>query len=387
MAAALLCILLAACGGGSPAPQAAVTDAGSGAAPAGQPQATSPSDSPPAAGESSAISASGDAAAQDDVPEGADARFNRPIGLARDNIGNLFVADAGNHTIRKITPAGVVTTVAGAAGVSGSNDGVGPAARFSALKGLAVDGTGNIYAVDNSAIRKVTPTGVVSTLAGIPGELGDSDGPGSSARFRRPWGIAVDAASNVYVADTENRLVRRITPAGNVVTHAGTRGMRGTADGSTASATFLGPAGIATDSSGNLYLTDWYGPPAPNIPERSTFIRRIGTDGTVSTMAGSYNTFSAPAPFLDTFAIAADREGNVYVAARNSVQRISTTGTITTVAGPVAQFQSLEGIAIDDAGNLYVTDTPSHTIHKVSPGGEVTTVAGKALEPGSRNAP
>lgn len=314
------------------------------------------------------------------------ARFNQPMGIARDSSGNLYVADSGNHTIRKIFATGGVTTLAGAAGSSGSNDGAGPAARFSALKGITVDGSGNVYAVDNSAIRKISPAGLVTTLAGIAGELGDADGAGSAARFRHPWGITVDAAGNLYVADTENFLVRRITSAGAVTTFAGTRGMRGRADGSTASATFLGPMGVAIDAGGNLYLTDWFGPPAPNIPEGSTFVRRIGASGTVSTMAGTMNGETGPGALMDTFAVTADGSGNVFVAAMGSLRRISSSGVITAVASSDA-FQALNGIAIDSAGNLYVADVSSHTVNRVTQGGEVTLVAGKTNEPGSANVP
>jgi len=319
-------------------------------------------------------------------PDATQARFNQPLGIARDSSGNLYVADSANHTIRKITPAGSVTTLAGTAGASGSSDGTGAAARFSALKGIAVDGAGNLYVVDNSAVRKVSPLGVVTTLAGAVGELGDADGAGSAARFRRPWGIAVDGAGNAYVADTENLLVRRVTPGGVVSTHAGTRGMRGRADGSTASATFLGPMGIAIDAGGNLYLTDWFGPPAPNIPEGSTFIRRIGTDGSVSTLAGTMNGETGPGAFMDTFAITADGSGNVFVAALRSVRRVSATGTTTSVATGT-DFQSLNGITIDGTGNLYVTDVSGHTVSRVTQSGEITVVAGRSGEPGSANTP
>lgn len=404
--------MLAACGGGgsssSPAagttgingitgtstPSATAADAGS-----GQPQATplqpaapaagSDQGNPPTAGSGSLSPGSTPQTpptGSTQPPDATQARFNQPLGIARDSSGNLYVADSANHTIRKITPAGSVTTLAGTAGASGSSDGTGAAARFSVLKGIAVDGAGNVYVVDNSAVRKISALGVVTTLAGAVGELGDADGTGSAARFRRPWGIAVDGAGNAYVADTENMVVRRITPAGVVSTHAGTRGMRGRADGSTASATFLGPMGIAVDAGGNLYLTDWFGPPAPNIPEGSTFIRRIGADGSVSTLAGTMNGETGPGAFMDTFAITADGSGNVFVAALRSVRRVSATGTITSVVTD-ADFQSLNGIAIDGAGNLYVTDVSSHTVSRVTQGGAITLVAGKTGEPGSANTP
>lgn len=383
--AGLLCVLVAACGGGGgsgTAPQSgttATTDTGAGSS---QSQPAAPSTS---TGQGNASSPTSPPASPV-PPDATQARFNQPLGIARDGSGNLYVADSANHTIRKISTAGVVTTLAGMAGTSGSSDGTGAAARFSALKGIAVDSEGNVYAVDNSSVRKISPLGIVTTLAGAAGELGDADGTGSAARFRRPWGIAVDAAGNVYVADTENLLVRRITPAGMVSTHAGTRGMRGRADGSVASATFLGPMGIAIDTGGNLYLTDWFGPPAPNIPEGSTFIRRISSDGSVSTVAGTMNGEAGPGAFMDTFAITTDGIGNVFVAAMRSVRRVGAAGSITTIATG-ADFQSLNGIAIDGTGTLYVTDASSHTVSRVTQGGEITLVAGKPGEPGVANTP
>lgn len=311
-----------------------------------------------------------------------DARFYRPVGVARDASGNIYVADTQNFTIRKITPSGQVLTLAGLAGVSGHADGAGAAARFSGLAGIAVDAAGNVYAIDNSAVRKITPAGEVTTLAGMPGVTGDVDGTGTAARFNRPWGIAADAAGTVYVADTENYLVRRVSPSGLVDTLAGTRGMRGIDNGSTSSATFYGPRGIARDGAGNLYLTDWFGPPAPRMSQGSTFIRRIGADGTVSTVAGSYGGEMGPAMFQDTFAIAADNSGNVYVAARNTVRRVDAAGTVNVIATG-SDFQSLEGMALDTSGDLYVSDNGAHTISRVTQSGTVTLVAGKPGESGS----
>ena len=140
--------------------------------------------------------------------------------------GNLYVGDADNDTIRKITPAGVVTTFAGKAGEIGSADGTGSNARFSGPRGVAVNAAGDVYVADtfNNTIRKITPAGVVSTLAGLAGQTGSADGTGSAARFNRPRGVAVDTASNVFVADTTNDTIRRITPAGVVTTVAGSPG-------------------------------------------------------------------------------------------------------------------------------------------------------------------
>ena len=143
--------------------------------------------------------------------------------MALDSAGNLYIGDADNATIRKITPAGVVTTFAGKAGETGSADGTGSNARFNGPRGVAVNAAGDVYVADtfNNTIRKITPAGVVSTLAGLAGQTGSADGTGSAAQFNRPRGVAVDAASNVFVADTTNDTIRRISPAGVVTTVAG----------------------------------------------------------------------------------------------------------------------------------------------------------------------
>ncbi|MGA2867342.1 MAG: hypothetical protein ABSF95_22940 [Verrucomicrobiota bacterium] len=134
--------------------------------------------------------------------------------MAADSAANVYVPDSGNNTIRKVTPAGVVTTLAGLPGSSGSADGTGGAARFDAPEGVAADSAGNVYVADtwNHTIRKLTPGGVVTTLAGLAGTQGTADGMGSAARFYWPEGVAVDSAGNVYVADTDNFTIRKVTP-------------------------------------------------------------------------------------------------------------------------------------------------------------------------------
>ena len=161
------------------------------------------------------------------------ARFSLPSGIAVDSAGNVYVADYENSTIRKITPGGVVSTLAGLAGFAGSADGTGSAAQFSHPSGVAVVSAGNVYVADtgNHTIRKVTPAGVVTTLAGLAGGVGSEDGTGIGARFNLPHGVAADSTSNVYVADTENHIIRKVTPAGVVTTLAGVAGSAGSADG------------------------------------------------------------------------------------------------------------------------------------------------------------
>jgi sugar lactone lactonase YvrE len=191
---------------------------------------------------------------------GADARFNTPNGVAVDGDGNVYVTDRQNHTVRKITPAGVVTTLAGTAGSSGSADGTGADARFNSPNGVAVDGGGNVYVADtyNHTVRKVTPAGVVTTLAGTATRWGSADGTGADARFRHPNGVAVDGEGNVYVADSSNHSIRKITSVGVVTTWAGGVTTNGFVDGSGPFARFNAPYGVAVDGGGNVYVADTY---------------------------------------------------------------------------------------------------------------------------------
>jgi streptogramin lyase len=171
---------------------------------------------------------------------GGNARFFNPSAVAVDGAGNVYVADGGDHTIRKVTQGGAVTTLAGSSGQPGSSDGTGSGALFLYPYAVAVDGSGNIYVADsgNHNIRKVTPGGSVSTLAGTAGVAGSADGTGTAALFNLPQGIAVDGTGNVYVSDTNNSTIRRITPAGVVTTLAGAAGQTGGGDGTGSSARF-----------------------------------------------------------------------------------------------------------------------------------------------------
>ena len=189
---------------------------------------------------------------------GTSASFDIPTGLITDASGNLFVADFNNHTIRKITPSGIVTTIAGTALISGSTDAIGTIARFNAPYGLAIDGIGNIYVTDsgNHTIRKITPSGIVTTIAGMVGVAGSSDGVGAAALFDRPTGITIDLAGNLYVADSRNHTIRKITPNGVVTTIAGTAGVSGNSNGSGTNASFNLPTELVIDIAGNIYISD-----------------------------------------------------------------------------------------------------------------------------------
>ena len=322
---------------------------------------------------------------------GAAARFANPWGVAADTSGNLYVADTDNHTIRKITPAGVVTTLAGLPGSSGTNDATGSSARFYQPQGVAVDSAGNVYVADtgNYTIRKITPAGVVSTLAGLAGNSGTNDATGSSARFYEPEGIAVNSAGTlIYVADTWNHTIRQIVSAGVVTTFAGSAGNPGTNDGTGSSALFNQPQGIALDGAGNLYVGD----------TGSQTIRKITLAAAVTTLAGSGGNYGtndgtgSSALFWAPQGVALDNAANLYVADsfNNTIRKVSPSGVVTTLAGLAGSFGSVDGagsgarfwqpqgVAVNNAGIVCVADSANGTIRQITAAGVVTTLAGSA---------
>jgi hypothetical protein len=312
----------------------------------------------------------------------------------------VYVADSLNETIRKITPGGMVTTLAGTAGMSGSTDGTGAAARFWLPSAVAADGAANVYVADsdNHNVRKITPAGVVTTLAGSATVTGSADGTGAGASFDNPSGATADNAGTVFVADAFNNVIRSITPAGRVRTLAGTAGRFGTTDGAGAAARFSFPSGVATDSAGNVYVADsgvWTG----GLGETdfgNHVIRRITPAGVVTTlagtagMAGSTDGTGVAARFNTPLGVATDSAGNVYVADtyNSTIRKITPAGVVTTLAGTAqvtgssdgtgagALFNYPTGVAVDGEDNVYVADSRNDTIRKISPAGAVTTLAG-----------
>ena len=303
---------------------------------------------------------------------GGAAQFSEPDGVAVDGSGNVYVADQFNNTIRKIVSGGVVTTLAGTAGVSGSKDGTGPAAQFNAPVGVAVDGGGNVYVADtrNCTVRKITAGGVVTTLAGTAGTPGSADGTGSAARFDSPLFVAVDGSGNVYVTDDNNNTVRKITPGGLTTTLAGTAGVSGSKDGTGPAAQFSLPAGIAVDGGGNVYVADKY----------NGTIRKITPGGVTTTLAGApgkegYSDGAGPAAeFFEPSGVAVDGSGNLFVTDNEIVRKVTAGGVVTTIAGimgypgsadgigPAAQFEFPSGVAVDGSGNVYVVDFDANTV-------------------------
>lgn len=305
------------------------------------------------------------------------AGFYGPYGLGFGADGTMFVADTGNHTIRAITPAGDVSTLAGDSSLinGGHDDGTGAAASFKGPRGIAVDAGGIVYVADyeNSMIRKVTPQGVVSTFAGstVAGAL---DGTGTAAQFKYPWGIVVDASGNVFVADQGNHLIRKITPAGVVTTFAGT-GTPGFANGNGTSAQFHYPTGLAIDAAGNLYVGD----------QNNNVVRLITPAGDVSTFAGSGTQASVDgtgtaASFNLPIGVSTDAGGNVYVTEllNNGVRKISPAKRVTTLVsgsplgayvdgnGNDARFNDPMGVAVDRKGDVYIADRSNNMIRRIT---------------------
>jgi sugar lactone lactonase YvrE len=312
----------------------------------------------------------------------ASARFDAPYALAFDSATNLYVADTANDAIRKISPAGEVTTLAGLAGAPGSNDGTNGGAQFDNPTGIAVDASGNLYVADyqNSTVRKIKPgpgtNWTVSTLAGTAGLNGFSNGPVTNALFNHPYAIAVDGATNVYVTDYDNQVVRLISASGIVSTYAGNPGASGFANGTGSNALFDNPTGLALDSEGNLYVAD----------SGNDVLRKIAAGGVTSTVAGeegvSGSANGSPGLLNSPLGVAVDASNNVFVAdsGNNTIREMAAGGgSLSTVAATArfagsadglsnaAQFNTPIGLAVDSSGDVFVADVFNNAIRKMTP--------------------
>ena len=311
------------------------------------------------------------------------AELNFPEDVAIDGVGNVYIADTANHRIRRVDPSGTITTIAGTGEEGFSGDG-GPAvsAQLSGPKGVEVDGAGNLYIADtgNHRIRRVNPSGTITTIAGIGGNGFSGDGgPAGTARLSFPSGLALDAAGNLYIADTGNHRIRRLDPSGTITTVAGTGQPGFSGDGGPAvSAQLTAPKGVSVDGSGNLYIAD----------QEDLRIRRVDPSGTITTFAGTgewgYSGDNGPAVqarLRRPDGVAVDGSGNLYIAdTRNRrIRRVDPSGTIMTFAGTgewgysgdngpavQARLRNPDGVAVDGSGNLYIADTGNHRIRIVT---------------------
>ena len=305
---------------------------------------------------------------------GTDARFNNPFGVATDAAGYVYVADCRNNLIRKITPAGIVSTFAGS-GLAGSDNGNGAAASFNGPVDLAVDANNNVYVADiiNNMIRKITPGGDVSTLAGNLNP-GNENGTGMDASFNRPNGLDVDAYGNVYVADFYNNMIRKITADGEVTTLAGSL-TPGSTNGIASEARFQYPKDVAIDLTGNLYVSDYGNLLIRKISPAGIVSTFAGREG----FFGSKNGLGTEASFYGLAGIAVDGLGNVYVPDQFNylVRKISPAGLVSTLAGKQgvsgnasgtgtsASFNLPGNVALDSKGNVYVAEPYNHMIRKI----------------------
>jgi sugar lactone lactonase YvrE len=308
------------------------------------------------------------------------AQLNKPSGVAVDSAGNIYIADVENHRIRKVTTTGIISTVAGETEGYSGDGGLATAAQLRLPYDVVFDSAGNRYIADSNRIRKVTTAGIISTVAGVSiNGFGGDGGLATAAKLGEPMGIAVDSTGNLYIADLHNHRIRMVTPTGIISTIAGNGNWGYTGDGGLATAAQLNnPSGMAVDSAGNLYIADSY----------NNRIRKVTTAGIISTVAGNGTEGYGDDAGLATSArlhapsgMAIDFSGNLYIAdgGNNRIRKVTTAGIISTVAGngnwgysgdgslaTAAQFGSLDGVAVDSVGNLYIADSYNSRIRKIA---------------------
>ena len=311
--------------------------------------------------------------------------FNNPSGVAVDASGNVYVADYGNNLIRKIAPGGMVTTFAGS-GNAGYIDGTGTLASFTQPTGLTIDPSGNLFVADagDNLVREITPAGVVTTIAGSD-TTGSVNAVGVASSFFDPLGVAVDAHDNIYVADAGNNLIRLIGQGAQVSTFAGTLNTGTT----TTLSAFNNPSGVAVDGTGNVFVANYLDNDIMKISPSGV----VSTYAGIDTLRGANNGPVASATFYFPNSVAVDAADNVYVAdgVNNLIRKITPDGTVSTLAGSglpgavdstgtKASFNYPAGLTVDAAGNVYVADSNNNLIRKITPAGVVTTIAGSGLQ-------
>lgn len=303
---------------------------------------------------------------------GVNAQFKYPQGISIDKFGNIYVADRYNNRVRKVTPSGEVTTIAGNVS-SGFINGTGTGATFNQPADVAVDASGNLYVTEigNHSVRKITAAGLVTTLAGT-GTAGYLNGTASTAKFNIPFSIQVDRSNNIYVADRYNHRIRMISAVGEVTTYVGS-GITTGINAQGESASFNNPVGVSIDENSVMYVGD-YG---------NNLVRRVGTQKYVTTLAGCFcggtdDEDGILAGFKNPFGLAVDKNGDVFVADYNSnrIRRITPDGNVSTLAGSgdkgkvnglksTSSFNNPTDVAVDNNGNVYVSDYGNHLIRKI----------------------
>lgn len=338
----------------------------------------------------STIAGNGASAASGDGGPALSASFH-PNGLTLDSAGNIYIADQNNNRVRKVSPSGIITTVAGTGGTQFSGDG-GLATSATVYiasnhNGLAVDAAGNLYIADDGhhRIRKVDPNGIITTVAGAGTQGFSGDGAAATkAQLWRPSAVAVDAAGNLYIADTNNRRIRKVDTSGTITTLAGTGAFGTRGDGGPANlATMETPVDVSVDALGNVYFTD----------QDAATVRKVNALGVISTVAGNGTTGFAGdggaatnAVFASPFSATADGLGNLYISdyGNHRIRKVDTTGIVTTIAGngssaanngdggpPTSANLLPNGVAFDAAGNYYIADFGNNRIRKVTVGARV----------------
>ena len=347
------------------------------------------------------VAGTGAAGYSEDGGAATEAQLNSPAGLAVDGSGNLYIADLDNHRIRKVDSAGIISTIVGD-GLQGDSAAAAAQLRLRDPYGVTLDGLNNLYIADmsNHRIIKVSSTGTISTVAGdgTEGFSGDG-GAATAAQLNAPTGVTLDNAGSLYIADWGNNRIRRVDSAGVISTVAGdgTQGFSG--DGASAAAARLNaPIGVTSDGSGNLYIADTNNHRIRKITIAPGFALGILTTGTISTVAGSGTASyggdggAATAAQLNApSAVASDAAGNLYIADTDNhrIRMVNSAGNISTVAGSgtagfsgnggaatAAQLNAPSGLALDRSGNLYIADAGNHRIRMVNSAGVISTVAG-----------